>query len=68
LQNLKAGRAKGEKEKRDTFLSGFIERKPKRFRDPREHTAPTRSNPSGSLKENGFSRGVKPLKRRNKAQ
>jgi hypothetical protein len=52
----------------DDLRQGSAVGEPGRSEGPREHEPPTRANTSGSTKEDGFSGGRKPLKRRCKAE
>lgn len=58
---------KGNGEREKISPSILTEGKLERSKSPGEHTAPPRSNPSGSRKR-GFFCGIKPLGRRSKAK
>jgi hypothetical protein len=55
---------KGREKGRSFFSKDRPREKPERSESPREHQIPTRTNPSGSKKEDGSTGGIKPLKRR----
>jgi hypothetical protein len=52
----------------DDFRQGSAAGEPERSEHPREHEPLTRVNPPGGTKGDGFSGGIKPLKRRCKAE
>jgi hypothetical protein len=55
------------KEEEALFLA-FPEGEPERSQVPREQEVPSWTNPPGGNKGHGFSGGIKPLKRRLKAE
>lgn len=52
----------------DDVRNGSAAGEPERSESPREQEPPTRANPPGGTKGDGFPGGIKPLKRRCKAE